>query len=109
MTALSKYKNIIIALVVIVGAFIAYQSFTSNKATAVLTATPTSTVSPVEQDLIALLLQLHSIKLDESIFTNQSFMSLQDFSQEIVPQPVGRTNPFAPLGAAAITAPIPAK
>lgn len=95
---LQRYKNWIIALVVIIAAFVAYSVFFAGKDTSTLTV---QTVDPsqtaVEQELIALLLQLRSIKLDLSLFDDNDFKSLQDFSQGLVPEPVGRPNPFQPL------------
>ena len=57
-------------------------------------------VLPAEEggDLIALLLELKSIKLDTAILQNPTFLTLQDFSVTLIPEPVGRVNPFAPLG-----------
>jgi len=37
---------------------------------------------------------MRSIRLDSSIFENPAFASLRDFGREIIPEPVGRTNPF---------------
>jgi hypothetical protein len=53
-----------------------------------------------EQDLINQLLRLRSLRLDEKIFTDPAFTSLTDFSQTIPPEPVGRANPFLPVGVA---------
>lgn len=44
------------------------------------------------------LLRIEQIKLDKSIFTNEVYRSLQDRSIPIEPEPVGRNNPFAPIG-----------
>ncbi len=44
------------------------------------------------------LLKIEQITLDRSIFNNPIFISLEDRSRAIVDEPVGRTNPFAPLG-----------
>lgn len=42
---------------------------------------------------------LEALKLDEAIFSNAVFLSLTDFSIPLLPQPKGRSNPFAPIGA----------
>lgn len=60
-----------------------------------------STSNPLDKDtkrLIEVLLALRAVKLDDAILSNQSFMSLKDFSTQIVLEPVGRPDPFAPLG-----------
>ena len=50
-----------------------------------------------ERDLVATLLQLKAVSLDGTIFSDPAFQSLVDYGIEIVPEPVGRANPFAPL------------
>jgi hypothetical protein len=49
------------------------------------------------QDVVDTLRQLDAVKLDGGVLQNQSFLALKDFSTQIVPEPVGRPNPFAPL------------
>ena len=98
MNLLNRYKNILIILLVVVAAFVVYSVFFTGGDTRTLVAEdidPAQTA--VEQELIALLLELRSINLDLSIFDDSKFQSLTDFSQELVPEPVGRENPFAPL------------
>lgn len=61
------------------------------------TLTSTGGPSPVSTDLLVTLQNLHTIKLDNSIFTNPVFVSLSDFGVTIPPENVGRRNPFLPL------------
>jgi len=98
MNILTRYKNIIVTLLVVAAGFVAYSVFFTGGNTNTLTAQnvdPAQTA--VEQELIALLLQLRSIRLDLAIFDDAKFQNLKDFSQELVPEPVGRSNPFSPL------------
>lgn len=75
----------------------------SNEA---LTSQTVSGLAPEEGgDLIALLLELRSITLDTSVLSNPTFLTLQDFSVSLAPEPVGRPNPFAPIGVGAGTTP----
>lgn len=92
----TKYKNIIIIVVCLVAAFIAYTIFFTGKNQAPLSASAPIT-TPVEADLIALLAQLKGITLDTAIFDDPIFKSLVDFGQDLVAEPIGRPNPFAPL------------
>lgn len=63
-------------------------------------------VSPLAADdtaisdkFLALLLNMRTIKLDQSIFADAAFTSLKDFSTTITPEAnPGRANPFAPIG-----------
>jgi len=52
----------------------------------------------VGKELLDLFDQMKLITLDQNIFTNPVFNSLNDFGLTIAPQPIGRNNPFAPLG-----------
>lgn len=98
MNLFNKYRNVLTALVVIVVGFVVYSMFFTGGDTRTLV---TEDVDPaqtaVEQELITLLLELRSIRLDLSLFDDVDFRSLTDFSQELVPEPVGRPNPFSPL------------
>lgn len=95
MDIFKQYGNVIAIVAVLVIAFIGYTIFFAPKDEAALTEE--TVAASGDQDLIALLLELKAIELDETIFTNAAFMSLEDFSQELVTEPVGRVNPFAPL------------
>jgi len=53
----------------------------------------------VEAQLITFLLEVRNIRLNAQIFSNPAFVELKDFSTEIVPEPVGRDNPFSPPSA----------
>lgn len=57
-----------------------------------------TSLSASDQEIIGTLLSLRAVTLSGSIFQNPAFLTLQDFGTTIVPEPVGRENPFAPLG-----------
>ncbi|MDO8518519.1 MAG: hypothetical protein Q7S26_04500 [bacterium] len=69
------------------------------------TSTSATDDSPVTQSLLVMLSNLHTIKLDGSIFTDPTFISLTDFGVVIPLQSVGRNNPFAPLSGGAVATP----
>lgn len=103
MIELMRRNKIILAVVgVLLGGFIWY-GMTGGGAVvsdSALTA-EVVTQSAEERAVLDSLLQLRSIQLTGTIFSDQSFMSLRDFRTEIVSEPVGRRNPFAPLGGTA--------
>jgi hypothetical protein len=92
-----KYKNIILGAVLVVLAFFAYSYFFTGPSTPALSSSAPSQTATVDQDLISLLGTLKTIKLDDSLFADPAFKSLDDFSQALVPEAAGRTNPFAPI------------
>jgi hypothetical protein len=80
-------------------AVLAWFGMTSSGPVPLLTSdTPANAAG---QELVETLLQLRAVKLDGTIFNEPAFMSLQDYSQPIIQEPVGRENPFAPLDAGA--------
>ena len=104
-----KLKNIIIFVVIFIVAVVVYNFFfAKEKETAFLvTTTPLgvtpigdiSTPSEIGQEFLATLLNIRTLKLDNSIFLSNEFNTLRDFSVPLtIPEEVGRPNPFAPLG-----------
>ena len=65
-----------------------------------LTTTAVNGSSAADSNLVSILLTLRAVKLDATIFSDPAFISLKDFSTQIVPEPVGRPDPFAPLSVA---------
>lgn len=95
-------NKLIILLVLILGlGFFAYSylSHTNDAQDAVPLSDSSVLPQTVGQDFIVLLNTLHSIKLDSTLFASPSFTSLHDSSVVVPLEPVGRRNPFAPLGA----------
>ena len=98
MNLFKKYKNIIIILAILIIATVAYTVIVGKKDDSLLVSESSSDTSSASQsNLLALLLEIRTIKLDESILSDSAFRSLKDFGQEIIPEPVGRENPFAPV------------
>lgn len=56
-----------------------------------------------DSDVVSTLLQLRSITLSGGIFSDPLFATLRDFSTDIIPEPVGRPDPFAPISPTATT------
>lgn len=103
MSFFSQHKLIaaILIVVVLVGAWYALSGSSTPAPT--LTVTSVAGSDTADQTLVATLLQLRSVKLDATIFSDPAFLALQDFSTPIVSEPVGRPNPFAPLQSSAAT------
>lgn len=97
MTLLKKYKTILIFVGVVVALYVGYAIFFAGSSDPALTS---QVVAPQEvgSDLLNTLLTLRALSLDDAVFASPSFQSLLDFSKPIPPLPIGRTNPFAPLG-----------
>jgi len=96
---LKRYKGILLLIIVVILLFVGYTTFFKDKVPeGLLTADDAGPAKAVERELLGLLLELKSIELDGAIFADPAFQSLQDFSKDLIPLPIGRSNPFAPFG-----------
>ena len=95
-----KTKQIIIAIIIIVVAFIAYKMFYTGNTSGDTTIAPDQATSQFVdgQAILALLDKLNKVKLVDTIFSDKSFQSLQSFEQPLEPQVFERKNPFLPIG-----------
>lgn len=99
--AILKSKLMILILAGVVLAGVVWYSFMRDKSTQLLQTQDLTVSTGADSDVVNVLLQLRAVSLSGTIFTDPAFQSLQDFGSQIVPEPVGRQNPFAPLGSAA--------
>jgi hypothetical protein len=56
--------------------------------------------SVIDKASMALLERIESISFNKAVLTDPAFLSLEDRTVELTPEPAGRSNPFAPLGSA---------
>ncbi|MBI5457796.1 hypothetical protein HY971_03675 [Candidatus Kaiserbacteria bacterium] len=97
MQTLLQHKLILVACALLVAGGVWY-GMSSTPAAPDLTSTPaTAGTSSVDQGIVPTLLTLRAVKLDGTVFSDPTFTQLKDFSTEIIEEPVGRTNPFAPF------------
>ena len=75
---------------------LAYYLWTSAENSALLTTNDGT--SPLSQEILITLGQLHPMRLDRAMFPAPVFASLTDCGVPIPPQNAGRRNPFAPVG-----------
>ena len=64
-----------------------------------LTEVQSGSTGQLGQEIVIELNRLKSLQnINGDLFKNSAFVALKDFTQIVVPQPVGRSNPFAPTG-----------
>lgn len=101
-----KNKNIIVlgaaVLIIIVAGY--FYATRDRSADVSLTSTQAGLSTTVDDTLLSSLRQLRKLKLDNSLFANSVWLSLNDFSKGLSPQPQSRPNPFAPLDSVFSTA-----
>lgn len=97
-----NFKSILVLTIVIVGGFYIYSYFFggSTDTSPLSVTTPDVGSSEAGRDLLLLLAELKTLRLDESIFTDPQFRNLKNFRVELIPEPIGRDNPFAPISGA---------
>jgi len=101
MDTIKNHKNIFIGIGFVIVLFIGYSLIkpdTNSVQKVPLVSSQTATQEPaVKREIIALLVDLQSIRIKSDFFSDQAFRSLYDFSTPIPDEPRGRTNPFAPV------------
>jgi len=93
-----KYKNILIGVVVIAVLGWGYNAFFAGKSGEALLSSGQLAQTGANNELVSTLLELQSLTLDERLFASPIFQEFVDFSRPILAEPVGRENPFAPIG-----------
>lgn len=97
-----KNKNtIIIIIVIVVVAVIAFMYLSqSNSAdnSASFTSGQKSAEFASAKEILALLNRMSQVRLEDGIFNNRAFQGLRDTTVVLTSQPLGRNNPFSPLG-----------
>jgi len=94
---LYKYKYLIVVIVGVALAFVAYQLwFVGNNEDLLKSQTQLSPAYVASERIIALLNDLRTLDLGDELFRDPVFQSLDNFEKELVPETVGRDNPFAP-------------
>ncbi len=95
---LARHKLVLIGISILVALGVWYGLSAAPSSTSDLVTTSVAeSDGPADSGLVATLLTLRAVKLDGTILSDPAFTSLKDFSTEIVPEPIGRDNPFAPL------------
>ena len=86
---------------VVMGWFILSSSTSTSSSTSIVQGTSSDASSVSGVDLVQALTSLQNVNLDNSFFTNPVFASLKDYSRQVTNEPVGRHDPFAPVGTVA--------
>ena len=101
---LTTLKKLIIPFIVIVLAFVLYTVFIKKDGSTSLLKKESPTNGDVlGAEIIKAINQISTLKLDRSIFSDPIFKTLIDRSEELTPEPIGRVNPFAPIGSTGAT------
>lgn len=107
MNIFKRYKTILIVIALIIIGFVVYSMFFSGEDdVALLEQTPVGG-GATGGEILALLDTLRGIDFNTGVLDSTLFRSLVDFGVELTPEPVGRPNPFAPVGVDSVQPEIP--
>lgn len=97
---MAKYKNIIIIAVIVVIGLIIYSIVKPDPEVQKLleTSERQDSAQVLGDDITRAINQIQSLKLDRAVLDDPVLKNLTDHSEPIIPEPVGRRNPFAPIG-----------
>jgi len=99
-------KNIAVGFIIIAILFLAYKFLVVKKEEPSPAVSANSSIPGIARnenlstntrDASSVLQRIKNIKIDTELFYGDVFKSLEDFRVEILPVPVGRENPFAPV------------
>ena len=93
----NKVLTIVAALVIFGIAIYSFSSSGGSSSNGSLLSSSNAADSAASQQLLVTLANLHTIRLDGTIFSDPVYLSLTDFGTVISPESVGRRNPFAPF------------
>lgn len=93
----SEIKNIIIFIVILGGLYLSYKYFFPKEEPLTSITYPDGSGGDVGGEVLAFLLELKKINLDQSLFNDPLFEKLTNFSTELGQEEAGRSNPFAPI------------
>ena len=85
------------ALGILIAMIAWYMLSSKPSSSTLLSSNETAEAGATEKGLVEVLLQLRAVTLSGTILSDPAFLSLRDFGTQIVPEPIGRPNPFAPF------------
>ena len=95
MNFIKQYSTVLSFIGIVLALYLGYVWLFAPSTEPVVEVTQAATAP--DQELVALLFELKNIRLDSTLFEDPLFKSLRDFGRDLVSEPVGRNNPFAPL------------
>ena len=91
----TKNKGILITVAVFIVVMLLYNFFFKSETVSLPNESSTVVIG---EDLIKIFKQLQGVTLDQSLFSSAGYLLLQDFSNSIPQQAIGRPNPFNIIG-----------
>ncbi|HEY4478880.1 MAG TPA: hypothetical protein VI981_00785 [Candidatus Paceibacterota bacterium] len=91
-------KTILILVAILAIAGLGYKFLiVNNRIPSIAAVSTTDVTDQTAREVVTMLEKLRTLKLDKSIFTNEMFLSLEDFNVQVIDEERGRQNPFMPF------------
>lgn len=91
-------KNVVLLIALVIVAIVGFFLFSGDSEPSVVSV-QAGGAGGIGQELVIELNRLKALQnIDTGIFKDPAYVSLQDFTQSVVVQPLGRVNPFASVG-----------
>jgi len=98
LNSIKQNKILIISLIVVAIFFVWFSMSGKGQSGKLLTSQSASTISnKKDREVLQSLEDTKAIQLNNALFKTVAFKSLVDFGQNIIPEPIGRINPFSPV------------
>jgi hypothetical protein len=94
MDTITQNKTAILSLVLLILAFFGYSYFFGGSSDVMVAQVNTAAGT----ELIELSRELSGINFNQDLFATPGYRQLVDFGSEVLPQPIGRPNPFGAIG-----------
>lgn len=96
---MTRTTQIIAVLFILIAGYILWDIMAKAPEVQDFSSEVTATASGVEDaKTLETLINMRSLRLDGRIFESPAFQALVNTERQIIPEPVGRQNPFAPVG-----------
>jgi hypothetical protein len=97
----SSLKSVIFVLIIVAAVLVGYFYYSGNSSSStgslLSSSSPDATSDAIGVQVLGLLNQIQSLRIDSTLFADPAYQTLRDYSVQIPPQNVGRANPFAPI------------
>ena len=99
-----KENKVILIVIILIISILIWSGMANTGGDSLLSQrSATQNRSVDDRELLQLLTDMRNIRLEGHIFESPAYLQLQDFGRSIVPEPVGRDDPFAPIPTTEIT------
>jgi hypothetical protein len=96
---MTRTTQIIATLFLLIAGYILWNIVTGDPEVATLSAVDSQSASSVDDTkTLETLINMRNLRLDGRVFESAAFNALVNTERQIIREPVGRSNPFSPVG-----------